>query len=413
MPRAVKPLSDTQVRQAKPRAKEYNLADGKGLYLRVKPTGSKLWLFNYYRPFNKQRANLSLGTYPELSLQEAREAAQKFNGLLLNDTDPQEFRREQARSSNEAQLNTFQHVAGKWLALKQPDVSKVYHDKIADRLSIYMFPKLGKVPVHKLSAVQTIEVLAPLAKARKLETVKKICGWVNEIMVFSVNTGLIASNPLVGIGRAFNAPKVENMPTLKPEQLPELMQALNRASIKLVTRCLIEWQLHTMCRPAEAAGARWAEINIEKAQWEIPPERMKKSKPHVVPLSKQALSLLEVIRPLSGAREFIFPADKNPRKSANSQTANMALKRAGFKGRLVAHGMRALASTTLNEQGFDADVIEAALAHIDKNTIRATYNRADYLKRRRVMMQWWSDHIEKAAIGNMSLSSYKHLRAVG
>ena len=209
MPRAVKPLSDTQVRQAKPKAKEYNLADGKGLYLRVKPTGSKLWLFNYYRPFNKQRANLSLGTYPELSLQEAREAAQKFNGLLINDTDPQEFRREQARSSNEAHLNTFQHVAGKWLAMKQPDVSKVYHDKIADRLTLYLFPKLGKVPIHKLSAVQTIEVLAPLAKARKLETVKKICGWVNEIIVFSVNTGLIASNPLAAIGRAFNSPKVE------------------------------------------------------------------------------------------------------------------------------------------------------------------------------------------------------------
>ena len=413
MPRAVKPLSDTQVRQAKPKPKEYNLADGKGLYLRVKPSGSKLWLFNYYRPFSKRRANISLGTYPELGLQEAREAAQKFNGLLLIDTDPQEFRREQARSSNEAQLNTFQHVAGKWLALKQPDISKVYYDKIANRLTLYLFPKLGKVPIHKLSAVQTIEVLAPIAKARKLETVKKICGWVNEIMVFSVNTGLIASNPLAGIGRAFNAPKVENMPTLKPEQLPELMQALNRANIKLVTRCLIEWQLHTMCRPAEAAGARWAEINMEKAQWEIPPERMKKSRPHVVPLSKQALSILEVIRPLSGAREFIFPADKNPRKSANSQTANMALKRAGFKGRLVAHGMRALASTTLNEQGFDADLIETALAHIDKNAIRGRYNHAEYLKRRRSMMQWWSDHIELASSDCRRLLSARRLHAVG
>ena len=127
-------------------------------------------------------------------------------------------------------------------------------------------------------------------------------------------------------------------------------------------------------------------------------------------ISKQALSLLEVIRPLSGAREFIFPADKNPRKSANSQTANMALKRAGFKGRLVAHGMRALASTTLNEQGFDADVIEAALAHIDKNSIRAAYNRADYLKRRSVMMQWWSDHIEQASYGRLSLSCTRNLR---
>ncbi len=412
MPRAVKPLSDTQVRQAKPQAKEYNLADGKGLYLRVKPTGSKLWLFNYYRPYNKQRANLSLGTYPELSLQEARETAQKFNGLLINNTDPQEFRRELERSSAEAHLNTFQHVASKWLTLKKPDISEVYHGKIADRLRLDLFPKLGKVPVHKLTAVQTIEVLTPLAKAGKLETVKKICRWVNEIMVFSVNTGLLHANPLAGIGRAFNSPKVENMPTLKPEQLPELMQTLNRANIKLVTRCLLEWQLHTMCRPAEAAGARWAEINMEKEQWEIPAQRMKKNKAHFVPLSKQAMNLLEVIRPLSGSREFIFPADRNPRQSANSQTANMALKRAGFKGRLVAHGLRSLASTTLNEQGFDADVIEAALAHIDKNTIRAAYNRADYLKRRRTMMQWWSDHIERASFGNLSLSGTKHLQAV-
>ncbi len=412
MPRAVKPLSDTQVRQAKPTAKEYNLADGKGLYLRVKPTGTKLWLFNYYRPHTKQRANLSLGTYPELSLLDARDTAQKFNGHLINGVDPQEFRREQARNSTEAQLNTFQHIAGKWLALKQPDVSQVYHDKIADRLKLYLYPKLGKVPIFKLSAVQTIEVLTPLAKAGKLETVKKICGWVNEIMVYSVNTGLIPANPLAGIGRAFNSPKVANMPTLKPEQLPELMQGMNRANIKLVTRCLIEWQLHTMCRPAEASGAKWSEINMEKELWEVPAERMKKNKAHIVPLSKQAMNLLEVIRPLSGTREFIFPADKNPRQSANSQTANMALKRAGFKGRLVAHGMRALASTTLNEQGFDADVIEAALAHTDKNTIRATYNRADYIKRRRAMMQWWSDHIEQASFGNLSLSGRKLLKAV-
>ncbi len=413
MPRAVKPLSDTQVRQAKPKAKEYNLANGKGLYLRVKPTGTKLWLFNYYRPHSKQRANLSLGTYPEVSLQKAKEEAQEFNGLLINNIDPQEFRREEARSNNEAQLNTFQHIAGKWLALKQPDISEVYHDKIANRMKLYLFPKLGKVPIHKLTAVQTIEVLTPPAKAGKLETVKKICGWVNEIMVYSVNTGLLHTNPLAGIGRAFNSPKVENMPTLRPEQLPELMQTLNRANIKLVTRCLLEWQLHTMCRPAEAAGAKWSEINMEKEQWEIPADRMKKNKAHFVPLSKQAMNLLEVIRPLSGTREFIFPADRNPRQSANSQTANMALKRAGFKGKLVAHGMRALASTTLNEQGFDADVIEAALAHSDKNAIRAAYNRADYLKRRRTMMQWWSDHIEQASFGNLSLSSTRNLRAVG
>jgi integrase len=160
-----------------------------------------------------------------------------------------------------------------------------------------------------------------------------------------------------------------------------------------------------MVRPAEAAGARWDEIDANKALWEIPAERMKKSRAHTIPLSPQALNLLDILKPLSGHREFLFPADRNPWKPANSQTANMALKRMGFGGRLVSHGLRALASTTLNEQGFDPDVIEKALAHVDQNAIRAAYNRAEYLERRRVMMCWWSDHIEQAAMGNLSLSS--------
>jgi integrase len=224
---------------------------------------------------------------------------------------------------------------------------------------------------------------------------------------------LIHANPLSGISKAFNTPKAVNLPTLKPEQLPELMSTLNGASIKLVTRCLIEWQLHTMVRPAEAAGVRWDEISIEKAQWEIPAERMKTSKPHMIPLSHQSLILLNILKPISGHREYVFPADRNPRKPANSQTANMALKRMGFGGRLVSHGLRALASTTLNEQGFDPDVIEAALAHVDQNAIREAYNRAEYLERRKVMMCWWSSHIESAATGNLSLSgSIKHLQVV-
>jgi integrase len=160
-----------------------------------------------------------------------------------------------------------------------------------------------------------------------------------------------------------------------------------------------------MVRPAEAAGARWEEIDLKNSLWEIPENRMKGGKPHNVPLSPQALSLLDILKPFSRQREFIFPADRNPRKSANSQTANMALKRMGFQGRQVAHGLRALASTTLNEQGFDKDVVEIALAHVDQNAIRAAYNRAEYLERRRVMMCWWSDHIEQAATGKLSLSS--------
>jgi integrase len=412
MANTTKPLTDTEVKQAKPKAKEYSLGDGNGLFLRVKPAGSKLWVFNYSRLYTKKRANLGLGSYPSLSLSEARKKAQLLAAVLAKGIDPKEHREELERKNAEAHANTFEQVARQWLALKQPKVSVAYYDKVVNRLELYIFPKLGRVPVHKLTAVRTIAAIRPLAERDKLETVKKVCRWVNEVMVYAVNAGLIHANPLSGIGKAFSAPKVVNLPTLKPEQLPDFMARLNQSRTKIVTRSLIEWQLHTMVRPGEAAGTRWDEIDKTKALWTIPAERMKKNRPHVVPLSPQALNLLAVLEPITGHREFLFPSDIDPKRSANSQSANRALKRMGLHGQLVSHGLRALASTTLNEQGFDADVIEAALAHIDKNAIRAAYNRAQYLERRRVMMAWWSDHIEQAAMGNLSIAGRKQLRAV-
>jgi integrase len=353
MANTTKPLTDTEVKQAKPREKEYNLGDGKGLFLRIKPTGSKLWIFNYSRPHTKQRANLGLGIYPDLPLKEARKQAQALNSVLAKGIDPQEHRAELERKSSEAHANTFEQVARKWLALKKPNVSETYFDKITNRLELYILPKLGKVPVHKITAVTAIETIKPLADRNKLETAKKLCRWVNEVMVFSVNTGLIHANPLSGIGKAFNAPQAVNLPTLKPEQLPELMRRLNQSRTKTVTRSLIEWQLHTMVRPGEAAGTRWDEIDRSRGLWTIPAERMKKGRPHVIPLSPQALSLLDVLEPFSGHREFVFPSDHDPKRPANSQSANRALKRMGFHGELVSHGLRALASTTLNEQGVE------------------------------------------------------------
>jgi integrase len=244
-----------------------------------------------------------------------------------------------------------------------------------------------------------------------LETVKRLSQRLNEVMNYAVNTGLIQANPLTGIKAAFKKPVKQHMPTLAPEQLPELMKTISYASIKLVTRCLIEWQLHTMVRPNEAACTRWDEIDLENMLWVIPAERMKMKREHVVPITRQAAELLERLQPISGHREFVFPADRDPKTHTNEQTANAALKRMGFNQRLVAHGMRALASTTLNEQGFDGDVVEAALAHVDKNEVRRAYNRADYLERRRVMMDWWSEHIEIATTGKLS-NSVKGLKVV-
>jgi integrase len=404
MPRIPKPLSDTEVKKTKPRAKEFNLADGSGLYLRVRPNGTKVWLFNYSRPFTRQRANLSFGQYPDLSLAQAREKRKEALGLLAQDIDPQTHQAEQLRLRAEAEANTLEVVAGQWLETKRGRITQAHADDTLRSLQLHVFPKLGALPLDRLKARDVIAVLKPVAAKGSLETVKRLCQRLNEIMVHAVNAGLLDSNPLSGIGKAFQSPAKANMPTLEPAQLPALMSALAAASIRLTTRSLIEWQLHTMVRPSEAAGTRWDEIDIEDALWAIPAARMKKKRTHTVPLSRQALALLEGMKPISGHREYVFPSDRSPREPINRQTANMALKRMGYGGQLVAHGLRALASTTLNEQGFDPDLIEAALAHTDKNGVRAAYNRATYLERRKPMMQWWSDHIEQAATGSFSVA---------
>lgn len=407
MARKTLPLSDSEIKNSKPKEKEYNLADGEGLYLRIKPTGSKSWIFNYIRPISEKRSNLSLGNYPAMSLALAREKKAEYRKLLAQSIDPQLHLEELERSAKYAFANTFQSVSVLWLETKKGEVTDDYITKITNSFENHLFKFIGSQAVTTLTAPQVIALLKPLAAKGSLETVSRLCYRINEVMDYAVNTGIAKNNPLSNIKAAFQAPKSKNMATLKPSELPELMQTLSRANIKLTTRCLIEWQLHTMVRPNEAAGARWDEIDYANKLWTIPASRMKKNRPHSVPLTDQTLQLLEVMRPISSHRQFVFPADRNFTQPTNEQTANMALKRMGFKNRLVAHGLRALASTTLNEQGFDADVIESALAHKDKDEVRAAYNRATYLERRRIMMQWWSEHIEQAASGNLSLGAGK------
>jgi len=412
MARTTKPLTNTEVKQAKSKEKIYTLSDGGGLQLRIKPNGSKLWLFDYHRPYTKKRTSLSFGAYPALSLANARSKRDAAKELLAKDIDPKEYRDEESRLNEAAHSNTLKHVAAQWLEIKNSKVSANHAEDSWRSLELHIFPTLGKVPIHKITAVKAIETIKPIAAKGSLETVKRLCQRFNEVMVYATNTGLITANPLTGIGKAFQSPIKQHLPTLSPEQLPTLMKTLSIASIKITTRCLIEWQLHTMVRPSEAAGTRWDEIDIDSGLWNIPAERMKKKKSHTVPLSPQCVELLELMKPISSRSEFVFPSDRNLKKHTNAQTANTALKRMGFDKQLVAHGLRALASTTLNEQGFDADIIEAALAHTGNNEVRNTYNRAEYIQRRTLLMNWWSNHIEQAATGNMSLSGKKSLELV-
>ncbi|KGU86641.1 integrase domain-containing protein [Pseudomonas mediterranea] len=398
-------LSDVKIRAAKPQAKDYILTDGNGLQLRVRTNGSRLWNFNYVHPVTKKRINMGLGTFPELSLAHARKRTVEARELVAQGLDPKEQRDADRQAKKAATEHTFQNVATAWFELKKDSVTTAYAEDIWRSLTLHVFPDLSATPISEISAPHVIKLLRPLETKGSLETVKRLTQRLNEIMTYGVNYGLIPANPLSGIRSVFKKPKKKNMAALPPDELNELMVAIANASIKRTTRCLIEWQLHTMTRPAEAATTRWADINFEKKIWTIPAERMKKRRTHIIPLTEHALALLETIKPYSGHREYVFPSDRNPRTHCNSQTANMALKRMGFEGRLVSHGMRSMASTILNEKGWDPELIEVALAHVDKDEVRSAYNRADYIERRRPMMQWWSEHIQGAATGNLSISA--------
>lgn len=400
-------LTDSKLRTAKPEAKEYSLGDGDGLYLRVKPNGARLWVFNYYRPSDKKRANISFGPYPDVTLAAARERRREARALLAQAIDPKRHKEEQiafVQAEQEANANTFERMAAMWLELKRHDVSEAYADDSWRTLELYVLPFIGSMPINQIRAPKVIEMLRPIEADGKHETVRRLCQRINEILDYSVNHGLLDANPCAAIRKVFKKPSKKHMPTLKPTELPMLMADIANGRLDHTTRCQIEWSLHTLVRPGESAGTRWDEIDFEGRVWNIPADRMKMDRPHRVPLTSQALSLLERMKPISGYRPYVFPGYRNPLGHINNQSANAALKRLGYGGRLVAHGLRSLGSTTLNEQGFNPDAIEAALSHSDENEIRRAYNRTDYFEQRIIMMDWWSNHIEQASQGNLSLA---------
>src|SRR5690554_3975603 len=398
-------LTEAKIKNAKAQEKDYVMGDGNGLQMRIRINGSKLWNFNYYHPVTKKRLNLGLGPYPEVSLAQARKLTVEARELIARGIDPKDHRDQIRQQEKAAVEHTLEKVAQAWFDLKRESVTAAYAEDIWRSLDLHILPELGRTPISKITAPKVIDLLRPIETKGSLETVKRLSQRLNEIMTYAVNSGLIHANPLSGIRAVFKKPKKQHMPALRPDELPELMVALANASIKRTTRALIEWQLHTMTRPAKAATTRWADIDLIKRTWTIPAERMKKRRPHTIPLTDHALAIPEAVKPYSGHREYVFPADRNPRDHCNSQTANMALKRMGFAGRLVSHGMRSIASTTLNEQGFEPELIEVALAHVDKDEVRSAYNRADYVERRRPMMEWWSKHIQQAATGSLSVAA--------
>lgn len=393
MARMTRPLTNNEILKAKPQEKDFTLHDGDGLFLLVKTSGKKLWRFRYQRPDSSSRTNLSLGSYPALTLAVARQMRDQYLTMLAQGIDPQK-QQEEVSEQRQIELDSiFSVVAGRWFLLKSKSVTEDYAKDIWRSLEKDIFPKIGEIPVQTLKARMIVEALQPIKARGALETVRRLVQRINEIMIYAVNTGLIDANPASGVGMAFEKPNKQNMPTLRPEELPKLMRSLIMSNLSVSTRCLIEWQLLTLVRPSEASGARWEEIDLDVKLWTIPAERMKANREHIVPLSSQALMILEVMKPISINREYVFPSRNDPKLPMNSQTANAALKRIGYGGKLVAHGLRSIASTAMNEAGLNPDVIESALAHSDKNEVRRAYNRSTYLKQRIELMDWWGNFV--------------------
>lgn len=370
--------------------------------------------FKYTRPYTKKSALISLGGYPEVSLQQARKQRDEARELIKQGIDPQEYKSEKEQRKQEEIKSTFRKIASDWFKGKSgKGLTESTLKRTWESLELHLFPCIGDKSIFKLKAKEFIKAMEPLRASGKLETIKRLCQRINEIMYYAVNIGLIEANPAAKITDAFESPIKGQMATITAQELPEFMQVLSMARIELQTRCVIEWQLLTMTRPSEAVGVKWDEIDFDNDLWVIPAEKMKMRREHTITLNKQAMGILSIMKPISGHRGYVFPSMKPPYNTPmNASTANMAIKRMGYKDKLVAHGLRALASTILNEQGFDPNIIEVALAHIDTNSVRRAYNRATYLEQRRIMLNWWGNFVEQASKGNVSLSGNKALKVI-
>lgn len=403
MARTVTALTDTKIKNAKPKVKEYSLADGQGLFLRIKPNGAKVWLFNYSQPYTKKRTNLTLGAYPDISLQQARELREECRALLAQNVDPQQHRQQQEQAKKAEIENTFDVIAWQWFEYRKTKkhFSADYQKDISRLIEMYLLPAFGGLPMTAITAPLALKAFKPLQESGKLETLKRSIQKLNEIMTYAVHREIIPYNPTANIKKEFDSPTVEHFKTIKPEELSDFLYALNTAQIKLQTRYLILWQLLTMTRPNEASNARYADIDEKAKLWTIRINKGLKEddsgRVHKITLSRQALALLREIKKLSGGKEYLFPSAKNPQKPMNSQTANSAIKRMGFEGKLVAHGMRSIASTYLNDKGYNSDAIEVALSHMNSDRIKASYDRGERLEMRFKILQAWGDFVEESA----------------
>ncbi|HQS16425.1 integrase arm-type DNA-binding domain-containing protein [Reyranella sp.] len=394
-------LTDVLIRKAKAPAKPTKLMDERGLFLMLTPSGGRWWRFRY--SYAGKEKLLSLGTYPDVSLKAAREARDDARKMLAKGIDPSAVRQEEKRAKVEAGANTFAAVAREWLENVKPKWAAVYHSDTEKRFEAYVFPDVGRRPIAELTAPELLAVLRKIEARGTVETAHKVARACGQVFRYGIATGRCDRNPTADLRDALKArPKVKHMAALPASELPDFLRKIDGYDGELQTRLALRLLALTFVRTNELRGATWAEIDLDKAEWTIPAERMKTKAPHHVPLSEQAVEAFRMLQAINGKWPWVF-AGRTPSTPMSKNTVLFALYRLGYHGRMTGHGFRALASTALNEMGFRPDVIERQLAHVEKNAVRAAYHRSQYLEERTAMMQAWADHLDaqRAADGKV------------
>lgn len=414
-------LTDTAIRNAKPIDKPYKLSDAQGLYLLIKPNGSKLWQLKYR--FGGKEKKLAFGAYPTVTLANARKLREEARTVLSAGDDPgvKKQQEKQAKKSG----NTFEEIARKWLA-GNIRWNEAHAAKVLRSLELHVFPLIGKFPVADL---RTADLLIPLRMAERkgnLETAARIQQRTTAIMRYAVQESLIASNPANDLTGAIAPPPKNHYPALPLEKIPELLEKLESYPGRLLTRLAVQLNLLIFIRSSELRFARWTEIDLDGAMWTIPAGRepipdvrysergAKMKMQHLVPLSAQAITVLKQLKLLSGSSELLFPGDHDPRKPMSENTINKALRVMGYdtKVDVCGHGFRTMACSALIESGrWSKDAVERQMSHQERNNVRAAYiHKAEHLDERTQMMQWWSDWLD--ACRQKFVAPYRYDRQV-
>ncbi|CAJ0995419.1 tyrosine-type recombinase/integrase [Sodalis praecaptivus] len=400
-------LNPRQVDTAKPKEKNYKLSDGGGMYLEVTPRGAKYWRMKYYRPGDKKEDKLAFGVYPAVSLAEARAKRDEAKKLLAKRIDPKKVQQEEmAEAKGEF---TFEHIARKWHANNKRWGGYTRASTLRS-LEIHVFPVIGKADIRQLKTRHLLAVVRAVEECGKHDIAQRLQQRITKVMRYAVQHEIIESNPALDMAGALIPPHATHRAALPPERIPELLSRIANYKGRKLTRLALELNLLTFVRSSELRFARWSEIDVDRALWEIPAKReplagviysergMKMKSPHIVPLSRQALDVLRQLEALRGEEGHIFPSDRDPYKTMNERTINKALKVMGYdtKTEVCGHGFRTMARGAIGESGLWADdVIELQMSHIERNGVKAAYlHTTKHLEERRLMMQWWADYLD-------------------